>query len=138
MPTIVNRNKDIFSMKRSLQRIGDFYSSQGYKGNELRKILSKDRDYQKLLQERKQKLTKNILLTKTEKKKYVMSIDEDCEILSKVKQLERLNLNKEEKFLIEFIRTQLEHDWRKWLIKELDKILLNKKTPLKYKRSPQN
>jgi|SRR3989344_244017 len=125
-------------MKRSLQRIGDFYSSQGYKGNELRKILSKDRDYQKLLQERKQKLTKNILLTKTEKKKYVMSIDEDCEILSKVKQLERLNLNKEEKFLIEFIRTQLEHDWRKWLIKELDKILLNKKTPLKYKRSPQN
>jgi len=125
-------------MKRSLQRIGDFYSSQGYKGNELRKILSKDRDYQKLLQERKQKLTKNILLTKTEKKKYVMSIDEDYEILSKVKQLERLNLNKEEKFLIEFIRTQLEHDWRKWLIKELDKILLNKKTPLKYKRSPQN
>jgi hypothetical protein len=122
----------IYDMKKSLQRIEDFYISQGYKENELRKILSKDKDYQKLFQERKQKLTKKISLTKIEKKKYVMSIDEDYEILSKVKQLEKLNLTKEEKFLIKFIRTQLEHDWRKWLIKELDKILL------KYKTSPRN
>ena len=120
------------SIKKSLQRIEDFYMTQGYKGDELRKILSKDKDYQKLLQERKQKLTKKISLTKIEGKKYVMSIDQDYEILSKVKQLERLKINKEEKFLIKFIRTQLEHDWRKWLIKELDKILL------KYKRSPRN
>ena len=116
-------------MKKSPQRIEDFYISQGYKGDKLRKILSKDRDYQKLLKERKQKLTKKVSLTKAEKKKYVMSIDEDYLILSKVKQLEKLRLTKEEKFLIKFIRTQLEHDWRKWLIKELDKILL------KYKRS---
>lgn len=114
-------------MKKSLQRIEDFYMSQGYKGDELRKILSKDKDYQKLLKERKQKLTKKILLTKTEEKKYVMSIDKDYEILSKVKQLEKLGLNQEEKFLIKFIRTQLEHDWRKWLIKELDKILFKHK-----------
>ena len=120
------------SIKKSLQRIEDFYMTQGYKGDELRKILSKDKDYQKLLQERKQKLTKKISLTKIEGKKYVMSIDQDYEILSKVKQLERLKINKEEKFLIKFIRTQLEHDWRKWLIKELDKILL------KYKKSPRN
>ncbi len=119
-------------MKKSLQIIEDSYMSQGYKGDELRKILSKDKGYQKLLKERKQKLTKKISLTKTEEKKYVMSIDQDYEILSKVKQLEKLNLDKEEKFLIKFIRTQLEHDWRKWLIKELDKILL------KYKRSPRS
>ncbi len=116
-------------MKKSLQKIEDFYMSQGHKGPELRKILSKDKAYQKLLKERKQRLTKKVSLTKTEKKKYVMSIDEDYEILSKVKQLEKLNLNKEEKFLIKFIRTQLEHDWRKWLIKELDKILLKYKLP---------
>ena len=119
-------------MKKSLQRIENFYLSEGYKGNELRKILSKDKDYQQLLEERKQKLTNKISLTKTEEKKYVMSIDEDYEILSKVKQLEKLDLNKDEKFLIKFIRTQLEHDWRKWLIKELDKILL------KYKRLPRS
>ena len=119
-------------MKKSLQRIEDFYVKQGYKGDELRKILSKDKEYQKLLKERKQKLTKKISLTETERKKYVMSINEDYEIISKVKQLEKLNLNKEEKFLIKFIRTQLEHDWRKWLIKELDKILL------KYKKLPRN
>src|SRR3989338_8289395 len=112
-------------MKKSLQRIEDFYVKQGYKGNELRKILSKDKEYQKLLKERKQKLTKKISLTKTEKKKYVMSVDKDYEILLKVKQLEKLTLTKEEKFLIKFIRTQLEHDWRKWLIKELDKILIS-------------
>ena len=85
-------------MKKSLQRIEDFYMSQGYKGDELRKILSKDKDYQKLLQERKQKLTKKISLTKTEEKKYVMSIDQDYEILSKVKQLEKLELNKRRSF----------------------------------------
>ena len=106
--------------------------TQGYKRDELRRILLKDKDYQKLLKERKQKLTNKISLTKTEEKKYVMSIDEDYEILSKVKQLEKLDLNKDEKFLIKFIRTQLEHDWRKWLIKELDKILL------KYKRLPRS
>ncbi|MBI3032933.1 hypothetical protein HYY69_05640 [Candidatus Woesearchaeota archaeon] len=68
-----------------------------------------------------------ISLTLTEKKKYVMSVDQDYEILSKVKQLEKLKLTKDEKFLIKLIRTQLERHWRKWLIKELDKILLKRK-----------
>jgi len=119
-------------MKKSLQRIEDFYISQGYKGDELRKILLKDKDYLKLLKERKQKLTKKISVTKAEEKKYVLSTDEDYEILGKVKQLEKMKLTKEEKFLVKFIKTQLEHGWRKSLIKELDKILL------KYKKSPRN
>src|SRR3989338_8664835 len=58
----------IYDMKKSLQRIEDFYVKQGYKGDELRKILSKDKEYQKILQERKQKLTQKISMTKTEKK----------------------------------------------------------------------
>lgn len=69
------------------------------------------------------RLTVKISLTKREKKKYVMSTDQDYEILSKIKQLEKCDLNKQEKFLVRLVRTQLERDWRKWLIKELDWIL---------------
>src|SRR3989344_2617901 len=108
--------------KKSLQRIEDFYVSQGYNGDELRKISSKDKDYQKLLKERKSKLTKQTSLTKTEEKKYVMSTDEDYEILGKVKQLEKMKLTKGERFLVKLIKTQLEHPWRKYLILELHKI----------------
>ena len=42
-----------------------------------------------------------------------MSVDENCEILSKIKKLEKLKLSKEERFLIKFIKTQLEYNWRK-------------------------
>lgn len=115
--------------KKSLPRIEDFYANQGYKGDELRKILLKDKDYQKLLNERKQKLTKKISLTRKEEKKYVMSTDEDYEILGKVKQLEKIKLTKEEKFLVKLIKTQLEHPWRKYLILELNKILRKHKVP---------
>lgn len=110
-------------MKKSLQKIEDFYISQGFSGEELRKKILKDKAYSKLLLERKQKLGKQISLTKAEEKKYVMSVDEDYEILSKIKQLEKLNLRKEDKFLVSFIRAQLEHDWRKPLIKLLDRLL---------------
>ena len=110
-------------MKKSLQEIEDFYKNQGYVGDTLRKVLEKDKEWQRLVKERKQKLNKKFPLTNLEKKKYVMSTDGDYEILSKIKQLERLKLTKEEKFLVKFIRTQLEHDWRKPLIQTLDKIL---------------
>ena len=110
-------------MKKSLQKIEDRYIRQGYTENSLLNALRKDKEYQKLLRERKSKVTSKFALIKPEKKKYVMSVDQDYEILKKVKQLEKLNLAKHEKFLIQFIRTQLEHDWRKWLIKELNRLL---------------
>ncbi|GEM_PF-713637 len=116
-------------MRKSLQKIEDHYIRKGYTGNSLQKILSKDNEYQKLLRERKSKLKSKVALTKPENKKYVMSVDQDYEILEKVKQLEKIHLAKHEQFLIRFIRTQLEHDWRKWLIKELNKLLK------KYKRA---
>ncbi|EKD79156.1 MAG: hypothetical protein ACD_41C00152G0007 [uncultured bacterium] len=62
-------------------------------------------------------------LTKTETKKYVLSTAKDYEILAKVKQLEKLNLNKDNKLLIKLIKSQLEQDWRKSLMRELDKLL---------------
>lgn len=109
--------------KKSLQEIEDFYKNQGYKGDKLRKILAKDKEWIKLYKERQKRLTKSFPLTKTEQRNYVMSTNEDYEILRKVKQLEKLKLTKEEKFLVWLIKTQLEFEWRKYLIQALNKIL---------------
>ncbi len=109
--------------KKSLQKIQDFYERQGYKGEQLRKVLLKDKEYLAILKNRKQKLRTVLGLSKAEERKYILSTDEDYEILSNVKKLEKQKLNAQEKFLIKFIRTQLEHDWRKWIIKELNKIV---------------
>jgi len=64
-----------------------------------------------------------VSITKTEKKKYVLSTKKDYEILEKIKKLEKTSLTKEEKHLIKLIRTQLEKNWRKPLLKMLDKLL---------------
>jgi len=110
-------------MKKSLQKIQDFYEKQGYKGSKLRNILLKDKNFNNLVNERRAILTKAFPLSKDERSKYVMSVDRDFDILKKVKLLEKLNLNQQEQFITKFIKTQLEYDWRRWVIKELDKIL---------------
>ena len=69
------------------------------------------------------KLKKRFPLTKTEQRKYVMSTNEDYEILKKVKQLQKLTLAKEEKILVWLIKTQLEPKWRKYLLQTLNKLL---------------
>ena len=69
------------------------------------------------------KPTKSFPLTKTEQRKYVMSTNEDYEILQKVKKLEKLKLTKEEKILVWLIKTQLEPKWRKYLLQALSKLL---------------
>ena len=107
---------------KSLQEIEDFYKNRGYRGNKLRIILTKDKDWVKLHKYRQQKLTKSFSLTKTEQRKYVMSTNEDYEILDKVKQLEKLKLTKEDKLLAWLIKTQLEFDWRKYLIQTLNEL----------------
>jgi hypothetical protein len=111
-------------MKKSLQEIQDFYENRGFKGERLRKALLKDKEWLRVIRERRKKLTKEISISKTEKTKYVMSTDRDYEILSKIRQLRRLRLTKDERHLVNFITTQLEHDWRKHAIKTLDRILL--------------
>ena len=62
-------------------------------------------------------------VTTREKKKYLLPTDRDLEILAKCKLLEKLKLNKEDKTLVKFIKTQLEEDWRKPLLKMLNKLL---------------
>ena len=68
------------------------------------------------------KPTKRFPLTKTEQRKYVMSTNEDYEILQKVKKLEKLKLTKEEKILVWLIKTQLEPKWRKYLLQTLNNL----------------
>ncbi len=69
------------------------------------------------------KPAKSFPLTKAEQRKYVMPTSEDYEILKKVKQLEKLKLTKEEKKVVRLIKTQLELEWRKYLLMALTKLL---------------
>ena len=109
--------------KKSLQEIEDFYVNSGYRGGRLREILKKDEGYQKLLRERKQKLTRQFKISSSEKKKYVLHSDDDFEILSKCNQLKKLGLTKEHGEIMNLIKTQLESDWRKPLMSYLNKLL---------------
>ncbi|MBI2232822.1 MAG: hypothetical protein HYU56_02795 [Candidatus Aenigmarchaeota archaeon] len=116
--------------KRSLQEIEDYYKKQDYVGEKLRKKVIEDKQYQKLLKERQKQLTKRFPLTKTEKLKYVMSTNQDYEILEKVKQLEKLKLSKQEEILVKLMKTQLEYGWRKYLIQELNKLMKKREVPI--------
>ena len=62
-------------------------------------------------------------LTESEKKKYLLPTERDVEILIKCKELEKMNLAKTDKELLELIKTQLEKDWRKPLLEKLDQLL---------------
>ena len=111
--------------KRSseLQKMEDYYVNLGYTGNHLRKVLKKDKEYQKLLKEKKRKLTKRFKITLAEKKKYVLATDTDFDILEKCKQLEKIKLSKDDRFLVKIIKTQLESDWRRYLSSTLNKLM---------------
>lgn len=64
-----------------------------------------------------------MFLTPLEKKKYLLLEKSDFEILGKCKELEKMKLNKADKEMVKFIKTQLERDWRKYLLKELNELL---------------
>ena len=60
--------------------------------------------------------------TKRGKQKYALKLKIDLDTFIRIKKLENKKLNKEDKRMLRFIKSQLEYDWRKPLIKELDKI----------------
>lgn len=62
-------------------------------------------------------------VTHIEKRKYVLSTKLDYEILEKCEQLEKLNLDNNDKAFVKFARTQLERDWRTPLLKKLNVVL---------------
>ena len=64
-----------------------------------------------------------ISVTAKEKKTYVLKTEQDYEILTKIKQLEKKKLSSEDIKLVAFLRTQLEEDWRTPLIRFLDTLL---------------
>ena len=70
-----------------LNEIEDFYVRLGYRGRNLRKALENDKKYRMLLARKKLKITRQVKATKNEKKRYVLSVDGDIEILEKCKKL---------------------------------------------------
>ena len=67
---------------------------------------------------------KFIKITKSERKKYDLTKKIDTKILKKIKLLDLASkkLSQHDRKMLSFIKTQLEPDWRKPLIKELNKI----------------
>lgn len=60
-------------------------------------------------------------------KTYVLNDKEDLIILSKIKKVEKMKVNKQDSEVIKLIRTQLEKNWRTPLIRYLDKLLIKYK-----------
>jgi len=60
--------------------------------------------------------------TSSEKKKYALSTDADFEILHQCKQLQKYKLTAVDAELVKLIKSQLEDDWRKPLIKALNRL----------------
>lgn len=101
----------------------DHYLELGYNGDKLRDALKSDRKYQKILNEKKAKLTKKFAIATADQKKYVLATDDSYIILGKCKKLEKLKLSNDDKNLVKLIKSQLEDEWRKPLIKKLNEIL---------------
>lgn len=68
-------------------------------------------------------MSKKFKTTELERKKYVLSVDRDFEILRKCKLLEKKKLSESDMELIKLIKAQLEEDWRKPLIKILNNLM---------------
>lgn len=110
-----------------MQKIEDMYINLGYRKEKLKKALENDKQYQKLLAKKKHLLKEKA--TSAEKKKYVLSTNNDYKILSACKALAKKKISKEDRRFVLLIKTQLEADWRKPLEKELGR--LKKKYNLK-------
>mgnify|MGYP001611515058 FL=1 len=54
---------------------------------------------------------------------YVLKTKRDIEILNSCKKLEKLKLSKADRDLVTLNKTQLERDWRKYLLNALEKLL---------------
>jgi len=55
--------------------------------------------------------------------KYVLKTKRDSEILNLCNKLLKIKLSKSEKDLVLLIKTQLEKDWRKYLLMKLNELL---------------
>lgn len=107
----------------SLQVIEDYYYRHGLRGSKLRKATENDQAYMKILKKRWLNLTKKFLIEPRDKKRYILSTDQDYLILSKICELEKKKLSNKDKALVKLVRTQLEHHWRTPIIRFLNRLL---------------
>ncbi|NTV24520.1 MAG: hypothetical protein HGA85_09250 [Nanoarchaeota archaeon] len=61
-------------------------------------------------------------ISEADKKKYLLPKQADYEILTLCKELEKKDLTKDERLLVKLIKTQLEKDWRRPLLKKLEQL----------------
>ena len=108
---------------KSLQEIEDYYYRKGLRGDALRKATQKDREYMRILRERWSRLTKTFLVRSRDRERYILSTDQDYEILDRIYRLERKKLSERDKALVKLARTQLEHHWRTPILKFLNELL---------------
>ena len=108
--------------KKSLQAIEDYYYRYGLRGDKLRKSTENDGEYMKILNDRWLRLTQKFKAKLKDKKRYILSTDQDYEILAKLYHLESKKLSIHDKEFVHLIRTQLEHDWRTPILKLLNRL----------------
>ena len=113
----------IIEIMDKFQQIADYYLSKGLRGEDLRKALENDTEYQNLLKERRSRIRNKYEITEEEEKEYLLPNEEDYEILSIVKTLENKNLSETDKEIVELIKTQLRDDWREPLLDKLRQLL---------------
>lgn len=109
-------------MAKTQQEIEDYYISRGLNGEELRKALEKDPEFQALLKRRKIKIRNKFGISENDEKKYLLPTEEDYKILSMINELEKKNLSENDRDIIEVIRAQLLLNWRSPLIQKLEEI----------------
>jgi hypothetical protein len=108
--------------KKSLQDIEDYYVAKGLVGADLRNTLQNDNEYVQLLNDRKAKLNATFAITKAESSRYVLSTDEDYEILRLINLLRNLTLSATDQEMVRLISSQLELDWRKPILDKLHEL----------------
>lgn len=68
------------------------------------------------------KMRKPLKITAAEKKKYALKTTSDIKILAACKKLEKMRLAANDKATIKLIKTQLLHNWRKPLERQIRKL----------------
>ena len=109
--------------KKSLQAIEDFYYQKGLRGDMLRRATANDKEYMRILHERWSRLRNKFKVTPKDRTRYILSTDQDYEILGKIYTLEKKKISKHDQELVRLVRTQLEHHWRAPIAKFLNKLL---------------
>jgi len=109
--------------RKSLQAIEDYYYQKGLRGDKLRRATQNDLEYGTLLRERRLKLKKKFRVKSRDRKRYILSTDQDYEILGKIYELESKKLSNNDEALVKLVRTQLEHHWRTPILKFLNRML---------------